>query len=159
MESTPSQTSFMPVNKLKRPGMHLLSSMQAVAHVADTGQYFQWRKSRGSFEKYHGAVVGHSGNEDTRIFNEVAEVGELLSRLDGVAGSSVEPEVAVIYDWENKWAYENIDGFNNAAKKYNETVIAHYKPFWEMGVPVDVIDMEQDISKYRVVVAPILYMP
>src|SRR5699024_8282920 len=48
MESTPSTTNWQPISKLKRPGMHLLSSLQAVAHGSDSVQYFQWRKSRGS---------------------------------------------------------------------------------------------------------------
>jgi beta-galactosidase len=43
MESTPSLVNWQRVNKLKRPGMHLLSSLQAVAHGSDTVQYFQWR--------------------------------------------------------------------------------------------------------------------
>ena len=51
MESTPSNTNWQPIPKLKRPGMHMLSSLQAVAHGSDTVQYFQWRKSRGSSEK------------------------------------------------------------------------------------------------------------
>ena len=54
MESTPSVTNWQPVGKLKRPGMHVLSSLQAVAHGSDSVQYFQWRKSRGCSEKYHG---------------------------------------------------------------------------------------------------------
>ena len=57
MESTPSLTNWQEINKLKRPGMHILSSFQAVAHGSDTVQYFQWRKSRGGSEKFHGAVV------------------------------------------------------------------------------------------------------
>ena len=44
MESTPSQVNWQEVCKLRKPGMHLLSSIQAVAHGADTVQYFQWRK-------------------------------------------------------------------------------------------------------------------
>ena len=47
MESTPSLTNWMPYNKLKRLGMHRLSSMQAIAHGSDSVQYFQWRKGRG----------------------------------------------------------------------------------------------------------------
>ena len=42
MESTPSLTNWLPYNKLKRPGMHKLSSLQAVAHGSDSVQYFQW---------------------------------------------------------------------------------------------------------------------
>ncbi|MGN7087151.1 beta-galactosidase, partial [Neisseria sp. P0001.S005] len=40
MESTPSLTNWQDVSKLKRPGMHLLSSLQAVAHGSDSVQYF-----------------------------------------------------------------------------------------------------------------------
>ncbi len=81
MESTPSLTNWQPVSKLKRPGMHLLSSLQAVAHGSDTVQYFQWRKSRGSSEKFHGAVVDHVGHEHTRVFRDVAELGGLLETI------------------------------------------------------------------------------
>ena len=34
MESTPSITNWKPVNTQKRPGMHLLASLQAVAHLS-----------------------------------------------------------------------------------------------------------------------------
>src|SRR5699024_4386239 len=61
MESVPSKTNWHPCCKLKRPGVHLLSSMQAVAHGSDSVQYFQWRKGRGASEKFHGAVVDHCG--------------------------------------------------------------------------------------------------
>lgn len=90
--------------------MHVLSSLQAVAHGSDTVQYFQWRKSRGSSEKFHGAVVDHCGHENTRVFRDVTKVGEILSKLDDVIGTSVEPQVAVIYDWENYWAINDAQG-------------------------------------------------
>ena len=48
--------------QVKRPGVHKLACMQAIACGSDTAQYFQWRKGRGSFEQYHGAVVDHLGN-------------------------------------------------------------------------------------------------
>lgn len=158
MESTPSVTNWQSVSKLKRPGMHLLASLQALAHGSDTVQYFQWRKSRGSVEKFHGAVVDHCGHEHTRVFKEVSEVGKALEKLDDIVGTSVKPEVAIIYDWENRWGIEDARGFNNNAKKYPETVIKHYSGFWKKGVPVDIIDMEQSLSQYKIVVAPMLYM-
>ncbi len=158
MESTPSMTNWQPVSKLKRPGMHLLSSMQAVAHGSDSVQYFQWRKSRGSSEKFHGAVVDHAGHEHTRVFREVSKVGETLAKLDEVVGTSVEAEVAIIFDTENRWAIKDAQGPRNQGIKYEKTVAAHYQAFWKQGVAVDVIDMEKDISKYKLVVAPMLYM-
>lgn len=158
MESTPSNTNWQPTSKLKKPGMHLLSSLQAVAHGSDTVQYFQWRKSRGSSEKFHGAVVDHCGHENTRVFNDVSEVGTVLSNLDEVLGTSIQPEVAVIFDWENRWAINDAQGPRNCGKKYEETVHDQYRPFWESGVPVDVIDMDCDFSNYKLLIAPMLYM-
>lgn len=158
MESSPSSTNWQPVAKLRRPGMHVLSSLQAVAHGSDTVQYFQWRKSRGSSEKFHGAVVDHCGHENTRVFRDVTKVGEILTKLDEVVGTSVEPEVAVIYDWENYWAIDDAQGPRIEKKDYFETCQLHYKAFWDMSVPVDVINMDCDFSKYKVLVAPMLYM-
>ncbi|ATD55753.1 beta-galactosidase [Clostridium chauvoei] len=158
MESSPSSTNWQPVAKLRRPGMHVLSSIQAVAHGSDTVQYFQWRKSRGSSEKFHGAVVDHCGHENTRVFRDVTRVGEILSKLNEVIGTSVEPEVAVIYDWENFWAIDDAQGPRIEKKDYYDTCQKHYKAFWDMSVPVDVINMDCDFSKYRVVVAPMLYL-
>ena len=138
--------------------MHVLASMQAVAHGSDTVQYFQWRKSRGSSEKFHGAVVDHCGHENTRVFKEVSEVGSILKNLHEVAGTSVKPEVAVIYDWENYWAIFDAQGPRIEKKDYFETCQSHYKAFWDMSIPVDVVNMDVDFSKYKVVVAPMLYM-
>ncbi len=158
MESTPSLTNWQPISKNKRPGMHLLSSLQAVAHGSDSVQYFQWRKSQGSSEKLHGAVVDHVGHEHTRVFRDVQSVGDALERLQSVRGSEVQAEVAVIFDWENRWAVKDSQGPRNSGIGYEETVLNFYRAFWERGIAVDVIDMEQDLSKYKVVVAPMLYM-
>ena len=157
MESTPSMVNWKPVNKLKRPGMHILSSMQAVAHGSDTVQYFQWRKGRGASEKFHGAVVDHSGHEHTRVFDEVSRLGEILKELDPIVGTSVKPDVAVIYDWENKWAIDDLQGLNTQ-RNYEETCKTHYFSFWKRGIPADVISMDCDFSGYKLVVAPMLYM-
>lgn len=158
MESTPSSTNWQRVSKLKRPQVHLLASMQAVAHGSDSVQYFQWRKSRGSSEKFHGAVVDHCGHENTRVFRDVTDVGNALSKLDDVVGTSVPAQVGIIFDTENRWAIQDYQGFNNSQKNYVNTVIEHYKPFWKAGVPVDVISMDQDFSSYKLLITPMLYM-
>ncbi|MBD0378998.1 beta-galactosidase [Paenibacillus sp. WST5] len=158
MESTPSLTNWQAVSKLKRPGMHLLSSIQAVAHGSDSVQYFQWRKSRGSSEKFHGAVIDHAGHEHTRVFRDVTEVGQALSKLDEIVGTSVKPQVAIIFDTENRWAVKDSQGPRNIGVKYEETLRKHHKPFWDMGVSVDIIDMDCDFSAYKLLVAPMLYL-
>ncbi|MDR1001398.1 MAG: beta-galactosidase [Clostridiales bacterium] len=158
MESTPSMTNWSHVSKNKRPGMHMLSSIQAIAHGSNSVQYFQWRKGRGGAEKFHGAVVGHDGGGDTRVFKDAQEVGACLKELSHVAQTSVNAQVAIIHDMENKWAMEDAAGPRRAGLHYDETIIEHYRPFWEMGIAVDIPDMGCNFDKYKVVVAPMLYM-
>lgn len=158
LESTPSLVNWHKVNKAKRPGMHLLSAMQSVAHGSDSILYFQWRKGRGASEKFHGAVVDHVGHEHTRVFREVTEVGHALEQIQEVAGASVGAEVAIIYDWENQWAIDDAQGLKNENKEYIKTCQQHYQAFWKKGIPVDIISMDKDLSKYKLVIAPMLYM-
>ncbi len=158
MESTPSLVNWREVSKLKRPGMNILSSLQAIAHGSDSVAYFQWRKSRGAFEKFHGAVVDHSGRDDTRVFQEVAELSKMLGKLSGVIGHRTPAPVAVIHDWENRWAFENCSGFRNDRKNYVEEVSLYHRALWQCSIPCDCVDSETDFSSYRLVMAPILYL-
>jgi beta-galactosidase len=158
MESTPSCTNWMPVSKVKRPGMHMLSSLQAVAHGSDSVQYFQWRKGRGGSEKFHGAVVSHDRRSDTRVFKDVAAVGKRLAGLEALAGSVQRPQAAVIYDRENDWAIKYTAGPRNQGLHYQETVIRHHRALWQLGIGCDMPDMEGDLSRYKLIAVPMLYM-
>ena len=157
MESTPSQVNWHDVCKLKKPGMHLLSSLQAVAHGADTVQYFQWRKSRGAAEKFHGAVVDHVGHEHTRTFREVQSVYGALAKLDDVRGAMPEVRAALLFDTQNRWALEDCQG-PRRDMGYLETVLEHYRALRRHGVALDVIDETCDFEYYHLVAAPMLYM-
>jgi beta-galactosidase len=158
MESTPSVTNWQPTSKVKKPGMHILSSLQAVAHGADSVQYFQWRKSRGSVEKFHGAIIDHVGHLDTRVGREVCALGEMLEKLTPVMGCRTDARVAVIFDQQNRWALDDAEGPRNKGMEYEKTVNEHYRPFWEKGIAVDVINADADLSRYQLVIAPMLYM-
>jgi len=156
MESSPSAVNWMPVNKLLRPGIHQLKSLQAVAHGADSVQYFQFRKGRGGTEKFHGAVVDHVGHADTRVFRDVAAVGTELERLAGVVGCPVPAEAALLYDWDCRWILDEAVG--PLKNLYEPVVCAHYRAFWRQGVPLDVRGSTDDLSGYRLIVAPMLYL-
>jgi beta-galactosidase len=157
MESTPSMTNWQEVCRPKRPGMHMLSSMQALAHGADTVQYFQWRKSRGACEKLHGAVVGHDGTENTRVFRDVSAVGARLKALAAIEGACSKAPAAVLFDQENRWAVEGAFG-PRREKQHVEQVLEHYGAIKNLGIDVDVIDMDCDFTDYKLISAPMLYM-
>ena len=158
MESAPGLVNWHDYNKLKRPGIHRLFSMQAVACGSDTVQYFQWRKGRGSYEQYHGAVIDHLGRSDTRIFKEVANLGALLGSLGELRGSVIKSRAAVIFDWNCWWAVNDMMGLAKSTKKYPETVFRAYRALLALGLDVDVISPDDDFTGYSLIVAPMLYM-
>ncbi|MDD3260430.1 MAG: beta-galactosidase [Oscillospiraceae bacterium] len=159
MESSPSRVNWRQINPLRAPGMHEFTSLQAVAHGSDSVQYFQWRQSRGASEKFHGAVVDHYGENDTRVFGEVSGVGQRLQKLAPLCGSELHPQAAVLYDRENRWAVDAACGpRNNGTMHYDATAVAHYQAFWRLGIDADVVCEDDDLSGYRLVIAPILYL-
>ncbi|WJK32201.1 beta-galactosidase [Solwaraspora sp. WMMA2065] len=158
MEQTPSVTACRDVNPLKRPGVMRLWSWQAVAHGADAVLFFQMRAGRGASEKYHGAVIGHAGRSDTRVFTEVAELGAELAQLGGVTlGARTPARVAVLFDWDSWWALEISDGPSRLVR-YQQVVLAYHRALWDAGVDVDVAPVTAELTGYDVVVAPALHM-
>ncbi|SEK19755.1 beta-galactosidase [Paenibacillus sp. OK003] len=158
MEQTPSQQNWQPYNSLKRPGVMRLWSYQSVAHGADTIMFFQLRRSVGACEKYHGAVIEHVGHEHTRVFREVAELGKELQLLgDKTLDAAVDAKVAIVFDWENWWAIEKSSG-PTVALNYVDQIHKYYAAFFRRNIQVDIVSVDTDISKYDIVLAPVLYM-
>lgn len=157
MESTPSLVNWHSVNKLKRPGILRASSIQTIGCGSDTVQYFQWRKGRGAAEQFHGAVVDHLGRDDTRVFKEVSEVGELLKKLAPVTGSRVASKAAVLFDWSNRWAIKDMQGMAHDTKKYEKEVRKFYNIHLKKGINADIVFPLEDLSSYSLVVLPMYY--
>lgn len=158
MEQTPSQQNWQPYNSLKKPGQMRAQSYQTVAHGADTIQFFQLRRSKGACEKFHGAVIAHSGNGDTRVFKECAQLGEELKKLGAeTLGAKNTAEVGIIFDWDNYWALEYTSG-PNVDLKYVDQIHQYYQYFYEHHIPVDMIPVDGDFSRYKAICAPVLYM-
>ncbi|WP_339851107.1 beta-galactosidase [Paenibacillus sp. FSL W7-1088] len=158
MEQTPSQQNWQPYNSLKRPGVMRLWSYQSVAHGADTIMFFQLRRSVGACEKYHGAVIEHVGHEHTRVFREVAELGKELQLLgDKTLDAAVDAKVAIVFDWDNWWAIEKSSG-PTVALNYVDQIHKYYAAFFRRNIQVDIVSVDTDISKYDIVLAPVLYM-
>ncbi len=158
MEQTPSVTNWQPYNALKRPGVMRLWSYQAMAHGSDTVMFFQMKRSIGACEKYHGAVIDHAGHENTRVFREVAELGKELENIgDNLFGTVTKSDIGMIWDWDNWWAMEFSAGPSCDLKYVNEFG-RYYRALRQMNYNVDLISFDSDFSKYKLVIAPVLYM-
>lgn len=158
MEQTPSVTNWLPYNALKRPGVMRLWSYQAVAHGADTVMFFQMKRSIGACEKYHGAVIDHAGHENTRVFREITELGAELDKIGALTlGARTDSKVAIVFDWDNWWATDYSAG-PSVNLRYVDEIFNYYKALNDLNISVDLISVEDDLSKYAFVIAPVLYM-
>lgn len=158
MEQTPSQQNWQAYNSLKRPGQMRAQSYQTIAHGADTIQFFQLRRSKGACEKFHGAVISHSGSEETRVFQECSQLGAELAALGSqLLGADNPAQVGILFDWDNYWALEYTSG-PSVDLKYCNQIHQYYRYFYDRHIPVDMVPMDGDFSRYKAIVAPVLYM-
>lgn len=157
MEQVTSQVNWRQHNPLKRPGVMRLWSYQTIARGGDGVMFFQWRQSWAGAEKFHGAMVTHTGDENSRIYREVAQLGQELRRLEEIVDARVEADAAIVFDWANWWALE-LDSKPSRDVKYIEQVQQYYKPLFEANIGVDFVPPDADLSRYKLVIAPALYM-
>ena len=88
----------------------------------------------------------------------MARLGERLEQIaPKVIGTCNRPRVAMVFDWENWWAVTDACAVDNDLD-YREVFLDFFRPLWEMGVDVDMVDMEGELDTYSVVIAPLNYM-
>ncbi|MGW0803976.1 beta-galactosidase [Nonomuraea sp. NPDC002799] len=157
MEQAASAVSQWQLNIVKEPGRMRLGSLQAVSRAADSVMFFQWRASRGGQERFHSAMLPHSG-PDSRTFREIVDLGREMKLLAPVAGTTSRSDVAVLFDWNGWWGLEETFGLPRSDFSYTDTVMRHYTPLWERHYPVDVVSAASSLEAYKVLVVPNAYL-
>ncbi|MER7795075.1 beta-galactosidase [Streptomyces sp. NPDC097640] len=156
MEHSTGALNWQHVNRAKRPGELRRNALAHVAHGADGIAYFQWRQSRAGAEQWHSAMVPHAGT-DSQIWRDVVRLGADLAALAEVRRSEGTADVAIVWDWNTRWAME-LPAQPSSELRFEELVRAWYEPLWRTGVAVDFIRPDADLSSYRLVLAPSLYL-
>ncbi|WP_235854389.1 beta-galactosidase [Nonomuraea aridisoli] len=156
MEHSTSAVNWQGLNRAKRPGEMHRNSVQHLARGADGIMFFQWRASRAGAEKWHSAMVPHAGT-GTKVWREVVALGELLREASDVAGSTVEADVAILLDWSSLWAQDHPAQPTDLLKPVEEIKRWHAE-LWRRGVTCDLAHPESDLSGYRLVLVPALYL-
>ncbi len=157
MEHSTSAVNWQPRNLAKAPGEMLRNSLAHVARGADGALFFQWRQSRAGAEKYHSAMLPHSGT-DSRVFREVCELGATLRRLAPVAGTLVErAPVAILWDIDSWWATGQ-EAHPTSDLRYLELAYRMHLGLADAGYRADVLPADAPLDDYAVVLVPTLYM-
>jgi beta-galactosidase len=101
-------------------------------------------------------MVPHAGTA-TRTWREIVELGNELASLDAVIGTRISADVALVVDWESWWALE-LPSKPSHDVTLRDQLMHWYRPLWERNVAVDFVHPEGDLARYRLVVAPNLYL-
>ena len=147
--------SWAPMGLTPRPGQIKGYAMQAMAHGADTVMHFRWRTANKGAEMFWHGLLDHS-NVPSRRFKEFAELCREASKLSVIETTELVSDVAILYSPENDWAFRiqpQTEGFN-----YLEQLRYFHAAFTRYGTNVDIISPTADLSKYKAVVAPAMYV-
>ncbi|MBN2500464.1 MAG: beta-galactosidase [Anaerolineales bacterium] len=154
METQPAHVNWTPLNNVLYKGEGRANAWHAIGHGADAVLYWQWRSAYGGQEQYHGALVDQSG-QPRPFYSEAQMLGRDLEKVsDLLAGSTVKAPVAILFDYESKWAFEwqrHHQDFD-----YIEHLLNYYRPFARRNIPVDIIPADASLDGYKLVIAPAL---
>lgn len=156
MEQTAGPGGWGAYGRNPRPGEIRSIAFQQVAHGADGMIWFRWRTCTAGREQYWHGLLGHDGR-GLRRYREAAQTAADLHRLSAaLEGTTVRPDVAIIYDYDSLWALRIQPGYTG--NSYHEAVNRVYAALMRAGINVDFIQPTDDLSPYKVVFAPDLYV-
>lgn len=156
LEHSSSAVNWQPRNVAKRPGEEARNAFAHLGRGADAIMFFQWRASRFGAEKFHSAMLPHAGT-DSRVWQEIVELGRPLARLGEVRGSRVRARAAILWDYESFWA-QDLEHRPSLDASHRERIDAFYDRLWRDGITVDFAHPSHDLGSYDLVIAPASYL-
>ena len=158
MEHKAGNVNWADVNSLIRPGVMRLFTYQWISRGADGVLYFLWRQPRIGSEKFYGGVLTHDGRADGRVYQEFKQVGTELELLSAVLkGTRVKADVAIVVSPENEWNLRRLPQPNRHFHQREHMQLFH-AAFHDRNIPVEFVRPTEDLSKYKVVIAPSLQL-
>ena len=156
MEQTAGPGGWGSFGRNPRPGEIRKVAYQQLAHGADGQIWFRWRTCTAGREQYWHGLLGHDGRP-LRRYREAAQTAKEYHRLaKELAGTTVKADVAMIYDYESIWALRFQPAFGK--NDYHAAMRRYYSALLRAGVAVDMVKPGADLSGYRLVLAPDLYI-
>ena len=158
MEQTVGPHGWGTFGRNVRPGEIYKIALQQIAHGADHIMWFRWRSCTAGREQYWHGVLGHDG-KPLRRYREVKEAAARFHKLaPALEGTTLKPKVAFIHDYESRWALTFQPSYSSKDDRFISAMNRYYDALLRAGVNADMIHPGQDLSGYKVVFAPHLYI-
>jgi len=157
MEQTAGPGGWSTFGRNPRPGEIRKVSYQQMAHGSDAQIWFRWRSCTAGREQYWHGLLGHDGRP-LRRYREAARYASELHKLEKeLQGTTVKADVAIVFDYDSFWAFQ-IQPSYELRNNYIQAIHRFYDALFRAGVGADFVKTTDDLSKYRVVLAPHLYV-
>ncbi|WP_460917027.1 beta-galactosidase [Plantactinospora veratri] len=101
-------------------------------------------------------MLPHAGT-DSKIWREVVQLGRHLRALAEIEGSRTEAEVAVLLDYSSVWAQEAANQPSTDMVAFDE-IRRWHSALWRAGITADLAAPGADLTGYKLVLAPALYL-
>jgi beta-galactosidase len=156
MEQTAGPLGWSQFSRSTQPGELRKICYQQLAHGADGQIWFRWRSCTVGREQYWHGLLGHDGKAGRR-YHEAAQVAKEYRQLAPLlVGTTVHPQAAMIYDYDSIWALQIQKGYPDAG--HADAIKRYYNALLRAGVNVDIVRPGDDLSKYKLVLAPHLHV-
>lgn len=155
MEQQTGQTNWGRINPGIRPGTIRLWTWHAVANGAEAVLYQRWRAARFGAQQYQSAFLRHDGSYDLG-FSELSSMGPEGPVLQQLKDAPVSSDVAILVNFEDLWAFDQQPIHHEI--NYRQIVFNYYCAFTKLGVSVDLIPYNKELTDYRLIVAPVFYL-
>jgi beta-galactosidase len=154
METQPGFVNWSANNNALNKGEVRAMAWNAIGHGSEAVEYWQWRSALNGQEQYHGTLVGADG-KPVPLYNEVQQLGADFEKAGpALAGTTVESEVAILQDYESRWAIDWQK--HNRAFDPVQSLLSFYRPLHALAGSVDIISDTAPLARYKLVVAPAL---
>jgi beta-galactosidase len=158
IEQKAGHVNWQEVNSLVRPGIVRLFTYQVISRGADGVLYFFWRQPRIGSEKFYGGVLTHDGKGENRVYREISQIGDEIKRLAPLLkGTKVTAEACILVSHANEWTLK-MPMQPNKHFKQREHIQLFHTALHDRNIPVDFARPTDDLSKYKLVIAPSLHL-
>ena len=156
MEQQPGPVNWHPYRPPVPPGQVRTWTHQAIAHGAEAIVYFRFRAGRYGQEQYHTGLLKWDASLD-QAFYEAQAVARDLAPLPDL--TRPQARVGIVFDYHDLWSIELEPANQNFS--YCDLVVAIYRAYWNVNIPVDFVPRGVDPAGYDtlIVPAPILIHP
>ncbi len=101
-------------------------------------------------------MLTHDGRGDNRVYKEISQIGDEVKLLSPVLkGTKVVAETCILFTHENEWSLKQPMQPNKHFKLRDHIQLFH-SALHDRNIPVDFARPTEDLSKYKLVIAPSL---